>query len=326
MLVGPPGETRDWLEALIAQRADIHLVGVHTDSDRALDLLKYYAGRKRGVAMVDARLPALERGRSVIRMVRERFPTLRIVAYAEELDEGAMDGLYFVGADAVIGGPMGEPEVVAAILGSTPRLMDRPPAIREPKIRKSAIHPPQISKPEVTEPAVAGPEVTEPEVNAPEAPVPAAAIAPDIPRPRPRIVAVPTEPVEAGEDENRAAWRRRAEAIWGSPVPVKKDRGPVPDAPPRDEETPPSEESSRPPVRRSVARALGLFGSGAGQRLGSILHRKRPEQSPIEDEQREAIERNLEHLVPPPWPSEPEEQAGQGARPEEPGQDDASAR
>ena len=201
-------------------------------------------------------------------MMREWFPTLRIVAYGDHLDEIAVEGLYFVGADAVLSTLLEEEEVITAILMRT---LD--------------------------------------------------AGVPKIPDP---VIAVAKEALQADSDIVRVEERAEVmgettEAIqepalgMDEPPPAVEEPTPAPEEPaPAMEESQQQEETSPPPRRPPLLRSLGLR-SGT-DRAGRTRHRVKPHKVSLKDEQRQAIDRNLERLVRP-WPS-PEEEA---ADPEEAG-------
>src|SRR5438034_5831056 len=132
IVVGPQGATRHWLTSLLSTRPELRLLGTYAHCDQAAAALKHSAGRRPGAVLVDARLRDPHETRSAIRMMREWFPTLRIVAYGDDLDEIAVEGLYFVGADAVLSTLMEEEEVITAILMRT--LDAAVPKIPDPEI------------------------------------------------------------------------------------------------------------------------------------------------------------------------------------------------
>jgi len=135
ILVGPPGETRDWLESFISARPEMRLLGTHTHPEDAVTALKESAGRQAAAVLIDATLREPNEARSVIRTVRDRFPALRIVAYGDDLDEIAIEGLYFIGADAVLLRQMEREEVITAILKSVRKPVNAgTPKIREPEV------------------------------------------------------------------------------------------------------------------------------------------------------------------------------------------------
>jgi hypothetical protein len=265
----------------------------------------------------------------VIRTVRDRFPALRIVAYGDDLDEIAIEGLYFIGADAVLLRQM-EREEVTAILKSVRKPINAgTPKIREPEVEVGKEAPrPDSDIVHVGERAQVIGEVTE----AIEEPIPAMEEpTPAIEEPIPAIwgrqaqaiwgsrTPAMEEPTPAME-EPTPAMEEPIEAIWGSRTPVMKESTPATEEPaPAMEEPSQREEASRPPHRRYLVRSLGLLRSHGRRRAGRI--RVKPDKAHLEDEQRQAIRHNLQRLVPP-WQSPQEEQRDpEGTTFEEPGAD-----
>ena len=156
--MGPAGATRDRLEAVIDARREVELVAVRGSAEDATTDLQDLARRKPATVLIDARLARSDEGRSVIRLVRDSFPILRIVAYGDELDEASMEGLYFLGADAVIDPRIREEHVVAAIMRSPSSAEDdRPPRAPGPDLQtvwevppvSSTVEPPEPPAPDV---------------------------------------------------------------------------------------------------------------------------------------------------------------------------------
>jgi DNA-binding NarL/FixJ family response regulator len=211
ILLGPQGETRDWLASLLSARPEIRLLGAHAAAEDAANALKSSTGRKETAVLIDAKLRDPNEARSVIRMMRERFPTVRVVVYGNELDEIAIEGLYFLGADDVLLPQMQEAEDTAAIMSSVRKPVDAGVArIPEPQIEilPDAPRPDagflQVEAPtlpmEETAPAIE--EATEVEEPAPamEAPaLPNAETTPAIEEPAPAIEA-PAPPMEGTEE------------------------------------------------------------------------------------------------------------------------------
>jgi hypothetical protein len=318
ILVGPPGETRDWLESFISARPEMRLLGTHTHPEDAVTALKESAGRQAAAVLIDATLREPNEARSVIRTVRDRFPALRIVAYGDDLDEIAIEGLYFIGADAVLLRQMEREEVITAILKSVRKPVNAGiPKIRDPEVEVAKEAPrPDSDIVHVGEGAQVIGEVT----AAIEEPIQAIwgrqaqtiwgsrtpameEPAPPIEEPAPAI----EEPAPAIE-EPALAMEEPIEAIWGSRTPAMKEPTPAMEEPaPAMEEPSRREEASRPPRRRYLVRSLGLLRSHGRRRAGRITHRVKPDKAHLEDEQRQAISHNLERLVPP-WQSPQGEQ------------------
>ena len=206
ILVGPPGETRDWLESFISARPEMRLLGTHTHPEDAVTALKESAGRQAAAVLIDATLREPNEARSVIRTVRDRFPALRIVAYGDDLDEIAIEGLYFIGADAVLLRQMEREEVITAILKSVRKPVNAgTPKIREPEVEVAKEAPrPDSDIVHVGERAQVIGEVTE----AIEEPIPAM-----------------VEPALAMEEPTPAV-EERIQAIWGSRTPAMEEPAP----------------------------------------------------------------------------------------------------
>src|SRR5207249_2715163 len=160
--------------------------------------------------------------RSVIRTVRDRFPALRIVAYGDDLDEIAIEGLYFIGADAVLLRHMEREEVITAILKSVRKPVNAgTPKIREPEVEVAKEAPrPDSDIVHVGERAQVIGEVTE----AIEEPISAREkAAPAIEEPMQAIWGSRTPAME----EPGPAMEEPIEAIWGSRTPAMKEPTPA---------------------------------------------------------------------------------------------------
>ena len=207
ILVGPPGETRDWLESFISARPEMRLLGTHTHPEDAVTALKESAGRQAAAVLIDATLREPNEARSVIRTVRDRFPALRIVAYGDDLDEIAIEGLYFIGADAVLLRQMEREEVITAILKSVRKPVNAgTPKIREPEVEVAKEAPrPDSDIVHVGERAQVIGEVTE----AIDEPIPAM-----------------VEPALAMEEPTPAV-EEPIQAIWGSRTPAMEEPAPT---------------------------------------------------------------------------------------------------
>jgi DNA-binding NarL/FixJ family response regulator len=304
ILVGAPGETRDWLESLIVGRPDVHLVGIHSRPEQASSALKESAGKKAGAVLVDATLPEMDGNRSAIRMMRERFPTLRVVAYGRGLDEASIDGLYFVGADAVVLADMDGDEVVTVILG----LASRPVDAGWPTNRAPATQPPD------------------------EAPVPHAILV-ERQEPAPMVAEVEVAAEESHtqsiqESPNKAKWTS-FRGIWGdqtSEVEEPATASSPEQAPPRPKKQAqgiwrnqiPAKEEPQPAGRWTI-RGLGLHRSTAEHQGGS--QQSTPDQYRVGDDQHQAITRNLRRLVPPWQPKDGKPREGEEAGPDEEAKD-----
>lgn len=186
-------------------------MGIHSGSDQASIALQESAGRRGGAVLIDAAMPEPDGSRFAIRMVRERFPTLRVVVYGADLDAPSIDGLYLVGADAVVLSEMDGDEVVATILASASRLdaAGRPP-----------IHPVEVqSAVETPVPNTDLVETKEPSQMEGEAE----------PAPEDRPQAIPRR-------SNRARWKS-LRGIWDDQASAMED--PATEEPPVDEVPPP---------------------------------------------------------------------------------------
>lgn len=258
ILLGPQGETRDWLASLLSARPEIRLLGAHANAEVAANALKNSTGRKEAAVLIDAKLREPNGARSVIRMMRERFPTVRVVVYGNELDEIAIEGLYFLGADEVLVPQMQEAEDTAAIMNSVRKPVDAGVAkIPEPQIeilpdapRPEAaflqVKAPTVPMEEVA-PAIEEPTEAEEPAPAMEAPAPAMEMpAPPKEKTAPaieelgRAMEAPAgtmeEAAEAEGEPIRAVWRSRIQAIWKSPAPAVEEPAPEIEKPPAIEE------------------------------------------------------------------------------------------
>jgi len=288
--------------SFIVARPDVQLLGIHADTEQASMMLKNHIGPKARAILIDAMISEPDGGRSVIRKMREQFPSLRIVAYGEDLDEMAIEGLFFLGADDVVHRNMERKEVIPAILGRANHLPD----VVSVEIRESES---EVSKetPRPEMDIVRAQERGQPMEVAEEA-VDAPAPAVDEPAP-----ALWEDPGLATDMPSLSTWRNRAQSIWGNqvranaePPPTVQEPPPtVQEPPPTVQEPPPVEEPadamerSRPHRWRSLVRSLGLLRSNAKHRAGRILDRVKPESAGLGDDQREAITRNLQRLVRP---------------------------